>query len=212
MNIFADYMEIVDILGYVAIAILLLSLLSFGRMKKLLIIILAFCIILAYSILKPIYPIGILSIIVIIYCTNELKKAIKKKSTIKLVEVEYNNNYIVDFIKNYKRDIYNYFPFYIPHESHKCFLVMRDMNLAGIFIGNLNEGILTIEIDYIKPIYRDNYIGQYLFTQNTGFFKKMGVKKLIGKSFHKGHSKYLKKMGFTKTYIDDQMFFVKNIE
>lgn len=204
-----DYLEII---GYLGVAIALLSFLSINKVNKLKIVILAMFLILVYSILKPIFPVTALSIIIIIIVVIELKKSYKKKSTVKLVEVEHDNTYIIEFINNYKKDIYNFFPFYIPHESHKCFLIMRDMNLAGVLIGNLNGGIFTIEVDYIKPIYRDNYIGKYLFIQNTGFFKKMGVKKLIGKSFHNGHSKFLKKMGFTKTYIDDQMFYVKNIE
>ncbi len=205
-------MNWIDIIGYVGVASLLLFLLPLDKQNKLLVIAASLLILLVYSILKPIYPVGILIIVLIIILIIETRKTLKSKSTIKLVEVEYDNTYITEFIKNYKKDIYSFFPFFVPHRSHKCFLVMRDMNLAGIFVANITGDILTIEVDYIKPMYRDNYIGNYIFNQNPGFFKKMGINKLVGKSFHSGHSKFLKKMGFVQTYVDDQLFYVKNID
>ena len=106
-----------------------------------------------YSIIRPIYPVAVLMFIVLGYYFYGIYKASKSKSSIKLLEVEFDNNYIVEFIKNYKRDIYNYFPFYEPHKSHKCFLLMRDMNLAGILITSINGDIMTIEVDY-----RNNFV------------------------------------------------------
>ncbi len=205
-------MEQIDLIGYFGLVILLLSFLSSNRVKKLIIILLGILMLLTYSILKPIYPIGIIFFVLVVYVIIQIKKSFTSKPSIKLVGVEPDNSYVKEFINNYKRDIYNYFPFYSPHDGHKHFLVMRDMNLAGIFIGNITDDIFTIEVDYIKSIYRDNLIGNYIFKQNPGFFKKLGIKQLIGKSFHNRHSKYLKKMGFTKTYIDDQLFYVKKIE
>lgn len=205
-------MEQIDLIGYFGLVVLLLSFLSTNRVKKLVIILLGVLMLLLYSILKPIYPIGIIMLAVTIFIIIQIKKSFSSRPSIQLVEVEYDNSYIQEFINNYKKDIYNFFPFYSPHDNHKHFLVMRDMNLAGIFIGSITDDIFTIEVDYIKSIYRDNLIGSYIFKQNPGFFKKLGIKQLIGKSFHNRHSKYLKKMGFTKTYIDDQMFYVKIIE
>ncbi len=205
-------MEQIDVIGFVGVAAGLLGFFAYGRIQRRLIILLAIILLLIYSLLKPIYPFAILMIIVLVYFIIKLREIYKSKVSIQLVEVEHDNNYIVEFIKNYKKDIYNFFPFYEPHKSHKCFLVMRDMNLAGILIGSITEDILTIEVDYTKPIYRDKEIGNYIFRQNPGHFKKMGIKKIVAKSFHKGHSKFLKKMDFEKTYIDNQLFFVKNID
>jgi hypothetical protein len=205
-------MDWIDIIGYIGVASLILLILPVDKQKKLLLIMGTLIILLVYSVLKPIYPVGVLMIVLMLIVIKEIRKTFKTKSTIKLVEVEYDNTYITEFIKNYRKDIYSFFPFYVPHRSQKCFLIMRDMNLAGIFVANVTGDILTIEVDYLKPMYRDNYIGNYIFNQNPGFFKRMGINKLVGKSFHSGHSKFLKKMGFTQTFIDDQLFYVKNIE
>lgn len=205
-------MEQIDIIGFAGVATGLLGFWAYGKIQRRIIVLVSIALLLTYSLLKPIYPFTVLMILVLAYFIYQWYKLRKSKASIKLLEVEHDNNYILEFVKNYKRDIYNYFPFYEPHKSHKCFLLMRDMNLAGIIIGSVTGDVMTIEVDYTKPIYRDKEIGSYIFKQNPGHFKKMGIKKLVAKSFHKGHSKFLKRMGFEQTYIDNQMFFVKNID
>lgn len=205
-------MENIDIIGFAGVATGLLGFFAYGKTQRRIIVFLAIGLLLAYSLIRPIYPMTALMVFVLIFYIIQIVKLQKSKASIKLLEVEHDNNYVVEFVKNYKRDIYNYFPFYEPHKSHKCFLVMRDMNLAGILIGSITGDILTIEVDYTKPIYRDKEIGSYIFRQNPGYFKKMGIQKIVAKSFHKGHSKFLKKMGFEQTFIDNQLFFVKNLD
>lgn len=205
-------MERIDIIGFVGVATGMLSFLAYGKIQRRIIIMLTIGILFTYSLLKPIYPFAVLMILVFGFYIIQIVKLQKSKASIVLLEVEYDNNYIVEFVKNYKKDIYNYFPFYEPHKSHKCFLVMRDMNLAGILIGSITENVLTIEVDYTKPIYRDKEIGNYIFKKNPGYFKKIGIKKIVAKSFHNGHSKFLKKMGFEQTFIDNQLFFVKSLD
>ncbi len=202
----------IDIIGFIGVAASLLGFIATGKIQRRLIITLAIALLLTYSLLKPIYPFAVLMIMVLAFYIFQLIKLQKSKASIVLLEVEYDNNYIIEFIKNYKRDIYNYFPFYEPQKSHKCFLVMRDMNLAGILVGSIAENVLTIEVDYTKPMYRDKEIGNYIFKQNPGYFKKMGIKKIVAKSFHKGHSKFLIKMGFEQKNIDNQLFFVKDLD
>ncbi len=205
-------MEYWDILGFAAVLVGLTGFFAFGKIQRRILFLVAILGFIVYSIIRPIYPVAVLMFIVLGYYFYGIYKASKSKSSIKLLEVEFDNNYIVEFIKNYKRDIYNYFPFYEPHKSHKCFLLMRDMNLAGILITSINGDIMTIEVDYTKPMYRDTEIGSYIYKQNPGYFKKLGVNKLIAKSFHKGHSRFLRKMGFEQTYFDNQLFFVKNLD
>ncbi len=205
-------MESLDILGFAAIVVGITGFFAFGKHQRRILFLIAILSFLVYGLLRPIYPISALMFIVLGYYFYSLYKASKSKASIKLLEVEYDNNYIVEFVKNYKRDIYNYFPFYEHNKSHKCFLLMRDMNLAGILICSINGDVMTIEVDYTKPIYRDTEIGRYIYKQNPGYFKKLGVNTLIAKSFHKGHSRFLQKMGFKQSYFDNQLFFVKNLD
>jgi hypothetical protein len=205
-------METVDILGFAAVLVGLTGFLAYGKYQRRVLFIVAILSLLVYSLIRPIYPITALMVIVLGYYFFSIYKANKSKSSIKLLEVEFDNNYIVEFIQNYKRDIYNYFPFYEAQKSQRCFLLMRDMNLAGILIADIHDEVMKIEVDYTKPMYRDAEIGNYIYKQNPGYFKKLGVNKLIAKSYHKGHSRFLQKMGFQQTYLDNQLYFVKNLD
>ena len=205
-------MEKLDIIGFAGVVVGMLGFITYNLMQRRVLLLVSILSLLAYSLLKPIYPFSFLLISVLAYYVYFYVKAHKSKSSIKLFEVEYDSTYIVEFISNYKRDIYNYFPFYEPHESHKCFLIMRDLNLAGILIVSITKETMTIEVDYTKPKYRDKEIGVYIYKKNPGYFKNLGVNKLVAKSFHKGHSKFLKKMGFVYKSVDSQMFFVKNLD
>ncbi|MDD3859339.1 MAG: hypothetical protein PHW83_04015 [Bacteroidales bacterium] len=205
-------MDYKEILGFAGIFLGMIALIAKGKLQRRILFFLAIISLLVYSLIKPIYPFTILMIIALGYYFFSIYKAKQSKVSINLLEVEFDNNYIIEFIKNYKKDIYNYFPFYKPEQSHRCFLLMRDMNLAGIFIADIKDDIMTIEVDYTKPIYRDKEIGNYIYKQNPGNFKKLGVNQLRAKSYHKGHSKFLIQMGFEQTYIDNQMYFVKNLD
>ncbi|HOZ30313.1 MAG TPA: hypothetical protein PLL66_05300 [Bacteroidales bacterium] len=201
-----------EILGFLGILLGLIAFIAKGKLQRRILFFIAIACLLIYSILRPIYPFTILMLIAMGYFFFSIYKAKKSKVSISLLEVESDNNYIVEFIKNYKKDIYNYFPFFKPEKSQRCFLLMRDMNLAGVFIAEIKDNIMTIEVDYTKPIYRDKEIGHYIYKQNPGYFKKMGVNTLRAKSYHKGHSRFLIQMGFEQTYIDNQMYFVKNLD
>jgi len=205
-------MEEKEILGFVGISLGLVALLAKGKLQRWILFLTAILCLLVYSIIKPIYPFTLMMIIAMGYFFFAVYKARKSKVSISLLEVESDNNYIVEFIKYYKKDIYNYFPFFKPDKSQRCFLLMRDMNLAGVFIGEIKDDVMTIEVDYTKPIYRDREIGNYIYKQNPGYFKKLGVNKLRAKSYHKGHSRFLVQMGFEQIYIDNQMYFVKNLD
>ncbi|MDD3687376.1 MAG: hypothetical protein PHE56_11480 [Bacteroidales bacterium] len=205
-------MEYWDIIGFAGVVLGLTGFFAHGKFQRRAFILVSILSLLIYSIARPIYPFTALMGAALIYYFYNIFKVTRSKMSIKLLEVEFDNSYIQEFIKNYKRDIYNYFPFYEPHKSHRCFLLMRDMNLAGILITSITGDIMTIEVDYTKPIYRDTEIGNYIYKQNPGYFKKLGVNKLLAKSFHKGHSKFLQKMGFEQTYFDNQLFFVKNLD
>lgn len=173
---------------------------------------LSFALLLAYAILKPNFTLAIIAILGICIITFYILKVFKKKISIKMLEVEYDNNYIQEFINNYKKDIYSYFPFYQTKDEQRCFLTFLNTDLAGIFIAKKVKKDLIIEVDYVKPSYRNKTIGNYFYKQNTGYFKKLGVNRLITKSYHKGHSKFLKKMGFEQHFINNEMFFIKNLD
>lgn len=205
-------MEYIDILIIVASLILIIGLISNRKILKRHLIFISLSCVIAYSFLRPFCPLGVVgglgTIAYLVFITIKSKK----KVSIKLLEVEFDNAYIQEFINNYKKDIYSFFPFYQAEKGQRSFLMMLNADLAGILIAYVKGKEMFIEVDYAKPTYRNKIIGKYIYKQNTGYFKKLGVNKLLTKSYHKGHSKYLQKMGFEQINLDNQLFFVKNLD
>ena len=131
---------------------------------------------------------------------------------IKVVEVTHDDNYLQEFLDYYQKQLYNYFPIYQKSKSDRVFFLIREMNVAGILIAKISKDEMFVALDFIKPEYRDFEIGNYIYNQNTGYFKKLGISKILTKSYHKKHSKYLLRMGFVQEIINDQLFFIKKID
>ncbi len=152
------------------------------------------------------------AVLIILHVIVNYIKRNKSYNTINILEVGVNDAYVHEFFKYYSKSLYQYFPIYETNSSHSVNLLIRDMNIAGILILKQEKDIAYIEMDFIKPEFRDFTIGNYIYNQNTGFFKKRGINKLMAKSYHYKHSKYLLKMGFKQGLIDGELYFVKNID
>lgn len=206
------YMDYYDIVGFLGIILGFIGIFAVGRKQKLVFFIISSAIVLIYTLIKPSYPFIFLFLVLEAYFIYEAVKIRKKKSLIKLIEVESNNTYIQEFIDNYKKDIFNFFPFYNYSPIQKRYLIFRDMDLIGLLIGELKGDDFYIEIDYLKPSHRDLEVGNYIYKINPGYFIKIGAKRLLTKCYHKGHCKYLRKMGFNEITIDGQLFYEKKID
>jgi Ca2+/Na+ antiporter len=205
-------MNYYDLIGFIGIAFGILAFFSVGRKQRLFLFLLSSVFLLIYTLLNPKWPFVAVFVFFTAYIVYEIFKIRSNLSNIKLIQVNIDDSYIQDFFSNYKKDIYNIFPFFNQENVQNCFLIFRNLDLIGVIAGKVSEKNFEIEVDYLKPGFRDYEIGEYMFKINPGYFKKLGVDRLITKSYHKNHTKYLKKMGFEETLIDGQMFFVKHID
>lgn len=208
MSVIIKYIEILAYLGILSAFSTLF--LQNAKLRKIVLIIASFFF-LIYSVFIKSIPFIIVFVAVTIYLIIISIKSKKNLSPIKIVEVNCDNNYIIEFLNVYRKDIYNHFPFYEPQKHHKCFLITKDLNFAGVLIASIDGTKLLIEVDYTKPLYRDTKIGDFLFNKNIDFFIKRGVNEIVAKSYHKAHSKYLQKLGFEQIHNDNEYYFVKKI-
>lgn len=135
------------------------------------------------------------------------------KDYFKVLEIEENNSYLTNFVKYYSKEIPKDFPNYkVNSKGEKvAFLILRDMAVAGVFIGRkIENSALEIELDYAIPQYRDFKTGDYLFNHQQEKFKSKGIDKIIVYPFSKSQGIYYKKVGF-KQY-NDKGAYVKSLE
>ncbi|GAB4366832.1 MAG: hypothetical protein Kow0042_07030 [Calditrichia bacterium] len=118
------------------------------------------------------------------------------------------------FVNFYRKDLAYFFPeFSLEKLQHPhIFFVFRDMVPAALFIAEpFDKKTLNIIVDYVTPGYRDLKSARYIFVKGKKLFRSKGYERFITRAFVKEHEKYLKKMGFKKITLDNQLYYEKPI-
>lgn len=159
------------------------------------------------------YPVGIVNAFIMITNIVFLSKQYNKKELFRTLEIRNDNKYLIDFVKFHKDDIAKFFPKFSfqSNEDHLSFLVLRDMQVAGVFIGRLiADNKLCIELDYVTPEYRDYKLGKYVYSPNQQLFREKNINTLISGSYSPKNDAYLKHLGFEETSENGNPIFIKH--
>lgn len=130
-----------------------------------------------------------------------LSKIYSKKERFETLEVRSDNKFLIRFLKFHDKEIQKFFPgfSYKPEMNTISFFVLRNMNVAGIFLAHReNNDTLKVGLDYVVPEYRDFKNGHYIYHRLRNKFIKQGLKKVVIPVYSKKYAAYLKKMGFKK--------------
>ena len=159
------------------------------------------------------YPVGIVNAFIMMTNIVFLTKQYSKKELFRTLEVRNDNKYLLDFIQFHKEDIAKFYPKFSPQnsEDHLSFLVLRNMQVAGVFIGRmLEDNKLCVELDYVTTEYRDYKLGKYVYSADQPIFKEKNIKSLISGSYSPKNDAYLKKLGFKRTIEDGNPIYLKD--
>ena len=141
-----------------------------------------------------------------------LYRIYSKKELFSTLEVRGDNKYLLKFLDFHNKEIQKFFPgfSYNPEKNTISFFVLRNMNVAGIFLAHREDShTLKVGLDYVVPQYRDYKNGHFIYHRLRDRFLKDGFEKVVVKSNNKRHSKYLKKLGFREA---DENLFVKELK
>ncbi|RYF85944.1 MAG: hypothetical protein EON98_05165 [Chitinophagaceae bacterium] len=92
------------------------------------------------------------------------------------------------------------------------FLVLRDMNIANVFVAELKEGTAEVKLNYTIPKYRDFKVGRFLFEKEKDFLLAMGIRTICYKEvFNKSHLQFLEVNGFQKEAAANSVHIIKHL-
>ena len=203
-----------ELLGYLASAIVIVSILMSSILKLRIFNLIGSVLFSVYGFLIGAIPVGFVNGFIALINIYYLSKMLGQKEFFRTLNVRGDNYYLKEFLSFYKDDIAKYFPKfkYEPEKNRYSFFVLRNMNVAGIFMAReFDQNTLWITLDFAIPQYRDFKVGKFVFKDNVDMFRNDGYSRLIAYSVNKKHSKYLEKMGFKKEKSDGQTVYVKNI-
>lgn len=207
---------IVEAIGYLASVFLAISLVVNNDLKFRWINAFGCLSFIVYGVFIDAVPIILTNAFLLAINIYYLLKIYRSTEDFDMVSFTGDEKLILKFLEFYKTDIANYFPGYISHfeANNLKFVVLRDLVIANIFIGELqNGGIVLVKLNYTVPKYRDYKVGRFIFNKKKEFLISAGVKKIVYKEVkNKGHKKFLKVMGFKKTDFDGKESYVKELK
>lgn len=204
----------IEWIGFLASFFILVSLLM-ASIKKLRIINLIGALIFAYygfQISSPsVFGMNAAIVLINIYY---LKQIYTSKDYFKVLPVQKNEEYTRELVDFYRRDIEKFMsvPDDVFEQSTFRFLVLRNMNPAGIFVARrFDDETLEIVLDYATPQFQDFKTGAHIYEKERTRFKTSGFKKFTIRPSSETHENYLQKMGFKRTDINNEKVYIKNI-
>lgn len=204
----------VEVLGYAASLIILVSLLmsSVKRLRWInLVGALAFAV---YGFVLKAIPVGVMNSGIVLINIYYLYHMYNKKDYFNLLEVK-DQTYFEHFMNAYEKDIKKFI--FVDEDLKnenliKCF-ILRNTVPAGILVAKqVHNHTLEILVDYVTPTYRDFKMGQFLYEREKSYFLDKGYQQLITKPGSFRHQKYLKMMGFVEVRIKQEIYYQKNIK
>lgn len=148
----------------------------------------------AYGFLIGSLPVGIMNFLIVCANIYNLKKMYSHKEDFKIVEINTNDDLLNQFLVHYKNDIAKFFPQFTKADGQLGMFVLRDMAVAGIFIGTKEDADLRIDLDYALPQYRDFKVGNYLYQKMYQVLKQHNIESVYCDTGC--NLKYMEKMGF----------------
>ena len=207
-------MNWLDMFGYLASLIVLISLLMSSIVKLRFIDLVGAAAFTIYALLIKSYPTAIMNLGIVAINIYFLVKIYSSKESFKIIPVEGDSQYFKQFIEFYKADIEKSMETKNLDTSklNESFFILRNMIPAGVIVGSRYDGkTYKIDVDFVIPQYRDFKIGSYLFDENKEYFTSKGYTRIISCTTDKDHIKYLNKMGFTATAENDKSCYIKNL-
>jgi hypothetical protein len=190
-----------EILGYVASALIAVSLMMRSILRLRLINLVGALAFAVYGILIEAYPVAAVNLVIVGINLFYLRQMLGSREFFDLLRVRPDADYLERFLRFHREEIERFLPGFVhtPAEGQLSFFVLRDMLPAGLFIGELRDGgTLRVVLDFVTPQFRDFRTGSYVFRDRAEFFREHGVRVIESAGGSRVHTAYLRRMGFAE--------------
>ncbi len=187
------------LIGYIGSILIALSMTMRSIVRFRLINLAGASVFLSYGLLIGSLPVAMLNSFIIVVDIYYLVDIFSRREVFETMQVRNDNKYLKRFLEFYHDDIQRFFPGFQhkPELNTHSFFVLRNMAVAGLFLGRRIEGdILYVALDYVTLEYRDFKNGKFIFHRLREEMVADGFKKVVANGHSLKHRKYLEKLGF----------------
>ncbi len=198
-----DVNTVIEIVGYAASALIVLSITQTSILKLRLFGLIGGVTFLIYSLAIGAYPIAVVNVIGASIHAWYLLQLIKKKDELfRILHVAPDSEYVRRFLEFYADDIQGRFQPEFVHEADADTITaftLRDMVPAGLFIGERrDDGSVEVMLDFAIPQYRDFAIGSFLYSEGAGLLAGIPATSFWSTASNPDQARYLRRMGFSE--------------
>ena len=193
----------VEAVGYVASALIILSITQTSILKLRVIGLAGSLTFLAYSLAIGAYPIAVVNVVAAAIHVWYLRELIRRKDEVfRILHVHPDSRYLRDFLDHYRDEIQGHYQpefVYRPSPAQVTAFILRDMVPAGLFIGEArDDDTFEVRLDFVIPQYRDFKIGRYVYSSDSGLLAGLEPTCVWADASNSDHAQYLRRMGFTE--------------
>ncbi len=189
---------VIEWIGYVSSIVILISLTMSSIVKLRWINMVGAVLFTIYGALIGAMPVAVVNFGIVLIDIYYLWLIYKDKEIFTLVDADIGSALFQHFLDSNREEIEKQIPIAEIQEDDKAFYMLRDNNLAGVIIGNIDNQEMNVKLDYVTPRYRDFKLGRYYFIENAKTLKQKGIQVVKASAKEKEHQVYLEKMGFEK--------------
>jgi hypothetical protein len=194
-----DQQTLYEIIGYVASALVAVSLMMRSILRLRIINLVGALAFAVYGALIGAVPVAVVNLFIVGINLYYLRGMLRAREFFRLLEIRPGSDYLQDFLHFYEREIRRFFPAGppAPAETPLTVFVLRDMVPAGLIMGEVRDGgALHVKLDFVIPAFRDFKIGRFVFAEQAEFFRSRGIGEILSEPGSPEHTQYLRRMGF----------------
>ncbi|MFW5801021.1 MAG: hypothetical protein ACOCVC_03245 [Spirochaeta sp.] len=145
-------------------------------------------------------PVGLLNLFIVVTDIFYLIRMYREIDDFSIMQLTGADEYLRCFLDTFSDEISRLFPNFDSHnlQNLQIYYLVKNATPIGILAGYaVDEKIFRVELDFVKPEYRDFKMGRFVYNP-AGFFYARGYRTLQAPSGNKLHDQYLQKMGFSR--------------
>lgn len=189
-----------EILGYVASALIVLSLAMTSVVRLRIISLIGSATFTLYGILIDAPPVALTNGVIVVINAVYLYRLVTQEEAFDVLEVAPESEFITSYLAHYADDIDEVWPgyHYQPKDDQIRLMVLRDMVPAGLFIARVDDDTAIVEIDYAGPNFRDLKNARFLFGPRPNLLLERGIRTVVTRADSAVHRRFLERFGFER--------------
>ena len=189
-------MNWIELIGYVASALVVLSFAMSSIVKIRTISLVGSAGYVIYGLLIDSIPIILANATIVVFHIIALWKEFSAKSELGATPIAPDAPFLADFLHSHLADIRKHQPEFEDGPSDTAFVLMREGLPAGAVMGNRDGESLHLTLDYVLPAYRDSRLGKWIYGDRTSALRAHGIRRVTAAPKTEGHRTYLRGVGF----------------